>query len=238
VACGSCLDEALLGRLLRGRVPDLLLTDPPYGVSAVRVKGRGAGKVGAGGELGFQRSGTIGADAPLKLSGSIGAAKVVKASLYAPIEGDEDTQAARLAVEVMERVGVPHKIIWGGNYFTDFLPPSQGWIVWDKENTGGFADVELAWTSFDRAARLYRWLWNGLARKGDRGVELKARMHPTQKPVGLHEEILSAWAEAGWSVIDPFAGSGTTVLAAVRQARTVWGVELSPGPMSRCFWSA
>ena len=78
-------------------------------------------------------------------------------------------------------------IIFGGNYFTDFLPPSKCWLVWDKENTGHFADVELAWTNFDKGSKLYKWLWNGLSRKGERDEELKTRIHPNSETCWVNE---------------------------------------------------
>src|ERR1700722_7830964 len=70
------------------------------------------------------------------------------------------------------------QIIFGGNFFE--LPPSSCWLVWDKENTGDYADCELAWTNLDKAVRRINWRWNGMIRKGS-----DVREHPTQKPVGV-----------------------------------------------------
>lgn len=221
IVCGSSMDADVLERLIGGEAVDLVFSDPPYGIDVVAV----SSTVGGGGALRF--GGTVGASAPVGgRSGSIGAGSIVHSSLYAPVAGDGDTEAARLFYEAMAPRGCEF-ILWGGNYFTDFLPASRGWIVWDKENTGNFADVELAWCSRDASARLYRWLWNGLARKGDRTTEGVTRMHPTQKPVGLHVEILEAWSREGAVVVDGFLGSGTTMLACELAGRTCYGVELS-----------
>ena len=120
-------------------------------------------------------------------------------------------------------------LIWGGNYFTDFLPPSMHWIIWDKQNAGThFADAEMAWVSTHAAVRLYQWLWNGLARKGERADEGKRRMHPTQKPVGLHVQLLHKLTPDHAVVMDCFLGSGTTMMAALRAGRSCVGAELSP----------
>lgn len=116
--------------------------------------------------------------------------------------------------------------MWGGNYFSKFLPPSSCWLVWDKENTGNFADVELAWSSYKKSAKLYRWLWNGLCRKGDRATEGKKRFHPTQKPVGLFIEILKDFP--GDIILDPFGGSGTTLIACEQTGRACRMLEISP----------
>jgi DNA modification methylase len=117
-------------------------------------------------------------------------------------------------------------IIWGGNYFTDFLAPSMCWIVWDKENTGNFADVELAWTSFDKGAKLYKWQWNGMIRKGDKNIEGKTRVHPTQKPVGLFGDIFNDFQFK--ICFDGFLGSGSTMVASHQLKRKCYGMELDP----------
>ena len=82
-----------------------------------------------------------------KFKGKVGG-NIVNSREYSEIIGDESTDAAKNSLSVI--ADIKNKIIFGGNYFTDFLPASRCWIVWDKENTGNFADAELAWTSFDR----------------------------------------------------------------------------------------
>jgi DNA modification methylase len=131
--------------------------------------------------------------------------------IYQEIIGDDSVETAKACYEISCKLEIPIKIIWGGNYFTDFLPPSPCWIVWDKQNTGHFADVELAWCNLERSAKLYHWLWNGLCRHGERKSELISRIHPTQKPVGLFVEILKEFD--GNTVLDPFGGSGSTLIA-------------------------
>ena len=97
-----------------------------------------------------------------------------------------------------------NQIVWGGNYFTDYLPPSMGWIYWDKIN-GEFslADGELAWTSFDRALRSYK----------KNVASIKDRMHPTQKPIPLYDWILNKYAKEGDLILDTHFGSGSIALA-------------------------
>jgi hypothetical protein len=119
------------------------------------------------------------------------------------------------------------QIVWGGNFFTDFLPPSRGWLIWDKQNTGDFADAELAWTSFDKPVKLYRFIWNGLIRKGSHTVNPVPRVHPTQKPVELHMDILNDLSARGDVVLDCFGGSGTTFIACDQTGRICRMMELS-----------
>ncbi len=111
-----------------------------------------------------------------------------------------------------------HAIIWGGNYFADMLPPSRCWLLWDKGQRIDQADGELAYTTLDMPLRVKTI--NRVALMKDGAV------HPTQKPVELMTWCVGF---AGESVLDPYMGSGTTGVAAVRLGRRFIGVELDPG---------
>lgn len=157
---------------------------------------------------------------------SVGGGKLAKVNSYSEIIGDDTTDTAREFYNTCISLGMENFIIWGGNYFTDFLAPSMCWIVWDKENTGNFADVELAWTSFDKSAKLYKWQWNGMIRKGDKNIEGKTRVHPTQKPVGLFGDIFNDFQ---FNIcFDGFLGSGSTMVASHQLKRKCYGMELDP----------
>ena len=155
-----------------------------------------------------------------------GGGHIVPSKVYREIIGDDSTETARLSYDILAK-NSKNQIIFGGNYFTDFLSPKPCWCVWDKQNTGNFADVELAWTSFDIGAKLYTFMWNGLARKGDRKSEGKTRVHPTQKPVGMLEEIIKDFTDDGASVLDTFGGSGSTLIACEKTGRRCFMSELS-----------
>lgn len=116
------------------------------------------------------------------------------------------------------------QIIWGGNYFADKLPPSKGWLYWQKLMGGDFADGELAWTSRDKALREFT-----LCPKGGDVVSRfkKEPEHPTQKPVELMKWCLGLLPEAR-TIMDPFMGSGTTGVAAVQLGRQFIGIEREP----------
>ena len=98
-----------------------------------------------------------------------------------------------------------HQIIFGGNYFV--LPPSKCWLVWDKVNSGDFADAELAWTNLDKAVRIFHYMWNGMLKENP-----EYRMHPTQKPRNLFSWCLTQAPSDVRSVLDPYAGVGTTAV--------------------------
>tara|TARA_R100000808_G_scaffold24926_1_gene59427 strand:+ start:3536 stop:4195 length:660 start_codon:yes stop_codon:yes gene_type:complete len=104
-----------------------------------------------------------------------------------------------------------NQVIFGGNYFTDFLYPSRGWIFWDKGQDIKMSDGELAWTSFDKALRrkvFFRTaIWANHLRME------KTPIHPTQKPVYLYTWILENYAEKGQKILDTHLGSGSSAIA-------------------------
>lgn len=117
-----------------------------------------------------------------------------------------------------------NQIIWGGNYFAKEIGRnSTCWIVWDKCNGNTkFADCELAWTSFNSAVRLFRFMWNGMMQgksighgdvvQGNKALNEK-RIHPTQKPVALYIWTLQKFAHPGWKLLDTHTGSASSLIA-------------------------
>lgn len=119
------------------------------------------------------------------------------------------------------RMRAKYQIIFGGNYFV--LPPSPCWLVWDKQNTGDYADCELAWTNLQKAVRRIYWRWNGMIRKGD-----DVRQHPTQKPEGVMKWCIEQLPDTCTTILDPFMGSGTTGVACAKMGRKFIGIEIEP----------
>jgi len=118
-------------------------------------------------------------------------------------------------------------ILWGANYYSHLLPPSSGWLLWDKRVQEGKgvndqADGELAWSNYIKGVRIFRYMWNGFWRDGERGLSY----HPTQKPVRLMQWCLTfKWTPTG-TILDPFMGSGTTLVAAKQLGRKAIGIEI------------
>ena len=103
---------------------------------------------------------------------------------------------------LLERVS-QNRVIWGGNYFP--LPPSRCWILWDKEQSvDNFADGEMAWTSFDRVVKFFRFSF----------AANKDKIHVTQKPVALYKWLLQNYAKPGQRILDTHFGSGSIAIAA------------------------
>lgn len=122
--------------------------------------------------------------------------------------------------------GLP-AILWGANHYADTLPPSARWLIWDKRRgtaVNDFADCEMAWTNLKGPARCLPHLWNGGIRDSERGVP---RVHQTQKAIVVMEWCLGFLPNAE-TILDPFMGSGTTLVACARLGRKGIGIELDP----------
>ena len=136
---------------------------------------------------------------------------------YGDFNWDTSTadDAISMAIEMSKNA-----IVFGGNYYD--LPPTSCWLVWDKQNGGNdFADCELAWTNLPKAVRRIYWRWNGMIRKGH-----DVREHPTQKPVGVMEWCINHLPPNSETILDPFMGSGTTLVACAKMGRKGIGIEL------------
>ncbi len=195
--CGDSTDSDAVARLMDGQKADMVFTDPPYGISVVK-------------------SDMVGAD--------FGVAKKGK---YSEVIADDTTKTAQEFYQTCVSLGFEKFIIWGGNYFTDFLPFSDGWLIWNKRaNTdirNTFADGEMAWCSFHTPIRIYDQLWNGMIREGEK----EKRVHPTQKPIRMLSEIIVDHIK-GDLIFDGFLGSGSTMVAAHQLKRKCYGMELDP----------
>lgn len=163
---------------------ELAIVDPPYGIDYVSC-------------------------AALKSGAKPGSSRAFK-GVYEKKDWDKERPTEDYFKELF-RVS-KNQIIWGGNYFTNYLPPSQGWIFWDKNNgQSDFSDGELAFTSFNKALRKFKVTWNGMLQEDMKRKE--KRIHPTQKPVQLYEILLRNYAKPGWKILDTHSGSGSCAVA-------------------------
>jgi len=207
--CGDSTESQQVEKLMNEKEIDLLLTDPPYGIDIVN-----SGKVEVSAKAGFGKVGTNG---------------IVKAKQYKEIIGDDKPFDPTVLLNYGKS-----QIIFGANNFASSLPDNSHWLVWDKKCEKGadhnnFSDCELAWTNINKkAVRVYRHLWSGLLREGERKTELKARVHPTQKPVGLMGDMIDDYSEKENSVLDLFGGSGSTLIACEQLDRKCFMMELDP----------
>jgi DNA modification methylase len=186
--CGDSTDSDLIERLLNGNKPELLLTDPPYGINADRQHFEGHGW-----------------------------------TLREKTEWDKskpESGVLQYLCQITES-----QIIWGGNYFTDDLPPTMGWLIWDKGQRGfSLADGEMAWTSFNNALRIKEYA----RAKANR----EEKNHPTQKPIEIMNwcfEYADRHSKKEIKIVlDAYLGSGSTMVASHQLKRKCYGMELDP----------
>jgi len=180
-------------------VADALIADPPYGINLSKLIGGNRDKYGRW-------------------------KYAKKRSEYYEIVGD-DRPFDPAPFLHFEKI-----VLWGGNHFASRLPDARCWLVWDKREgttSDNQADCEMAWTNLPGPARLLRHLWRGMIRRGEENSTSHARQHPTQKPVALMEWCIAQCNLAPNSVIcDPFMGSGTTGIAAIRNGHRFIGFEI------------
>lgn len=176
-------------RSLADKAFDLAIVDPPYfnGPNKSGFYGKGVSS------LGVNRAG----------------GRSYKDTKYWEVPGKE-------YFEELARIST-HQIIWGANHFAGIFDSSSPcWIVWDKDNGAStFADVELAYSSFGTAARIFKFMWNGM-HQGSMGGDVRKnvkRIHPTQKPVQLYQWILQNYAKPGQRILDTHMGSGSSAIA-------------------------
>ncbi len=201
----NCMDRETMQTFLGERVVQAVISDPPYGMRL---------------------------DASFSYS-TDNAKKGIKASKgYKDVIGDDkDFDASFLFYRF------PHAkemFLFGADYYVDTLPDcgkSGSWMVWDKKNEAtrnvlGLADFELIWTMQRHKRRVYSVLWHGAL--GTESEDTKRRVHPTQKPVRLLESIIGEYIKLDMLIVDPFLGSGSTLVACENLGHTCYGVEVSP----------
>ncbi len=193
---GDCREILpLLGRF------DLLLTDPPYGLSIrTDYASRGAEY-----------------DRRIASRGGGGAARRID---HAPVAGDDEPFDPRPLLEIAAAL-----ILWGANNYACRLPDSPFWLAWDRLTDGTTStDVELAWVRGHRYRAVHKFVhqWCGVRRASESGT---GSLHPTQKPVALMSWCLSFFPEAK-TVVDPYMGSGPVAKACKDRGLRYVGIEL------------
>lgn len=195
----DCLD--LMKEMIReGVKADWCITDPPYGINYAAIAS--------------------------KASGTKHGDSVAPKRFYAEKKWDNQ----RISKEYFDLMFQCSKnqIIFGGNYYTDYLPPTSSWIVWDKrcddKMRNYFSDCELAWCSGKGVARVFHYLYMGMLQGDMKNKD--DRFHPTQKPTQLWDKLIAFYTKPNDLILDPFMGSFTTAVCCHRLQRHFIGAEL------------
>lgn len=198
IICGNCLE--VMKEWPDGCV-DLCLTDPPYGLSMDR--------------LAYKKSG--------KQYG-----RAAAANAYYPDTNWDMVIPDKTVFKELSRIS-KNQIIWGGQYYTSFLSVCRGWLIWDKRCSDNisncYGDGEMAWTTFDKPLRIFRYLWNGMLQENMANKE--KRYHPTQKPLQLMKWCIYNYSNPNDLIVDFYSGSGTTCVAAKMLGRRYIGIDIS-----------
>ncbi len=206
--CADCMD-------VMRRFPDgyfnLAIVDPPYGINMGHTCGIGRG--------GYERP--FGGYSPnISIWGKH--KSISKSKFYHPFD-DSAAPDGEYFAELM-RVSKA-QIIWGGNFFLDYLGKASCMIVWDKGRRGmDQADCEIAWTSLPGQSRIYEFKWNGMLQGDMKNKE--HRIHPTQKPVALYRWLIDRFTKPTDIILDTHVGSASSLIAAQALNRRFVGCEL------------
>ena len=152
---------------------------------------------------------------------SIGGSKNADSTKFVKVEKWDDKIPTEEVFKEIFRVS-KNQIIFGGNYFTQYLPSTSSWVIWDKRCNitpqRSYADCELIWTSFKEPARILRFLWDGFIQDEKNKIREK-RLHPTQKPVEVIRDLIKKFSKEGDLILDPYSGSGSIALACKQTGR-------------------
>jgi len=119
-----------------------------------------------------------------------------------------------------------NQVIWGGNYFTDYLQPTGAWLIWRKNFNSKFHNAEMAWTSFRGCVRVFDPNDPNVRQKWGEDFIGRDFIHPMQKPEALYEWVLSICARREFNILDTHVGSGSSLLAFKKAGCSYCGFEL------------
>ena len=150
----------------------------------------------------------------------------VKGKSYSPVIGDDQDFDPSFFFEYFK--DAREHFWWGADYYCQTLPKNGSWVVWDKKKDDLDESIgtgyELCWSMNAHKRMIARFLWSGFTAK----ERNETRVHPTQKPIALHEWFFERWGKPADTVIDLFGGSGSTLIACEKTNRQARLMELAP----------
>jgi DNA modification methylase len=202
--CGDATNKDDVARLMDGKRADMVFADPPYGMNLD----------------------TDWTDAKTKsrMLQTTGAPK--HGNKYPKVEGDDKD-----FIYGCVSINAPEEFWFGGDYYAKTLPDGGSWFVWDKRTTEEMDGVygsafELIWSKTKHKREIARFKWAGIF--GTEKEDVKKRIHPTQKPIGLCVWFIDKFSNDDALVLDPFGGSGTTLIACEQTNRICYMMEIDP----------
>ena len=197
--CGDSTSIDAVEKLMDGAKVDLVHTDPPYGINENCDRDFAS------------------------------RTRLAKGNSFKQIKGDDTTETAISAFNLVQALNIPRQVWWGANYYAHAVPETANWFVWDKrveeKQADANSDCELAWVKSKwSSVRIFRHLWKGMIKASERG---EGRVHPTQKPVALAEWVIDYYKDVK-SVLDLFGGSGFNIMACEKKGIRCFTMEFEP----------
>jgi DNA modification methylase len=202
--CGDATDKASVERLMNGEKADMVYTDPPYGMNL---------------------------DASYSNMAKNSSQYKTKRQAYKNVIGDDKAFSPSHLFEIE----CDEMFLWGADYYVWDLPKNGSWIVWDKRedaskgiNTDGMfgSSFELCWSRVRHSRDIARFILSGgYMNKNDKQ---DFRVHPTQKPVALHEWFFERWGKDKTNIVDLYGGSGSTLIACEKTNKRCFMSEIDP----------
>lgn len=192
----NCDCMELMNEMVKQNIKvDWCITDPPYGINIANMS--------------YTKDGSV----------KTGKAKAKRRDYSKTNRKWDNSKLPKKYFDLIRQIS-NNQIIFGGNYYADYLPPTGSWLVWDKRcddsMRNDFADCELAWCS-KGVARVFHYLYNGML-QGDM-KNRDDRFHPTQKPTQIWIKLLNYYTKYGDVIFDPFAGSCSLAVACHKTGR-------------------
>jgi DNA modification methylase len=199
VLCGDSTKAEDVERLMDGKTADMVFTDPPYGMRL---------------ETDYSQ-----------IRGTVEHSPV--GNRYDAVIGDDEDFDPRPLLEQFDDARTV--LLWGADWYYDKLPPGGSFVIWNKRTAEGTKEMlgnhfETCWSREKRRRVVYDHLWSGFTA---RNRDFK-REHPTEKPIALLAQMIRDFDDEADLIVDPFLGSGTTLIAAEQLDRRCFGMEISP----------
>ena len=208
--CGDSTDVAVIGRLMDGAKADMVLSDPPYGMNL---------------DTDFST-----------IKGSmkcLGRKNHTEGNKYEKVIGDNEDFKPELITTFFANFDyVKEMFLFGADYFAELLPDKNkgSWLVWDKRKESQAdaigSEFELIWSRNKHKRRMLRHDWFGFL-SSENGADARNRVHPTQKPIALIQQLVETYSNPGDTILDNCIGSGTTAIACLRSNRHYIGFEMN-----------
>ena len=208
--CGDSTKKEDVERLMNGEKADMVLSDPPYGM-----------------KLDTDYSSCVGS---MK---SIGGKNKTRGNKYEKVIEDNEDFTPELITTFFENFGYCKEVfLFGADYFAEIIPNKNdgSWLVWDKRKESQAdaigSEFELIWSKNRHKRRMLRFDWFGFLSSVN-PTEARNRVHPTQKPTSLLENIINQWGEKAQIIVDLYGSSGSTLIACEQLSRKCYMMELS-----------